>query len=196
MVPTSRTRYGTSERPGPGVKRPRRIKINHSTAIMRVATAQATGVPSNRFAVIVNPHSTTPEPAPTAAQRTFRRPGTLVAVYPYHAMIATAIPETTKKMSCIDHDTTHISVSGDPAATAAMSVPGPIEPQGPIISPNSVSSAARYGVKPKDNSSGSPMRTETPKPVTVSKNGTTPCAIRSADATPGPPAESQPARRR
>src|SRR5699024_12200547 len=76
-----------------------------------------------------------------------------------------------------------LSVSGAPAASAAMSVPGPIEPQGPIIRPNSVSSAARYGVKPKDNSSGSPMRTETPKPVTVSKNGTTPCAIRSEEHT-------------
>src|SRR5699024_3304350 len=196
MVPTSRTRYGTSERPGPGVKRPRRIKINHSTAIMSVATAPATGVPSNRFAVIVNPHSTTPEPAPTAAQNTFRRPGMLVAVYPFPAMMATAIPETTKGMRFIHPDTKPISVSGAPAASAAMSVPGPVEPQGPIIRPNSVSSAARYGVKPKDNSSGSPMRTETPKPRTDYNSGTTPCAIRSADATPGAPAESQPASRR
>src|SRR5699024_7074421 len=93
-------------------------------------------------------------------------------------------------------ETNPISVSDELAASAAISVHGPMDPHGPIISPSRVSSAAREGVKPKDNSSGNPMSTETPNPVTVSRNGTTPWVINMAEATVGPSADSQPASRR
>src|SRR5699024_10452350 len=99
-------------------------------------------------------------------------------------------------MRFIHPETNPISVSDELAASAAISVPGPMDPHGPIISPSRVSSAAREGVKPKDNSSGNPMSTETPNPVTVSRNGTTPWVINMAEATVGPSADSQPASRR
>src|SRR5699024_3909641 len=107
-----------------------------------------------------------------------------------------AIAETIKGMRFIHPETNPISVSDELAAWAAISVPGPMDPHGPIISPSRVSNAARDGVNIKDNSRGNPMSTETPNPVTVSRNGTTPWVINMAEATVGPSADSQPASRR
>src|SRR5699024_7539527 len=115
-----------------------------------------------------------PEPAPTPAQPTRWLRDNLWSINPLPARIDTAMPEAINGRRFHHPENRPISVNDAPAASAAINVPGPIEPHGPIISPNNVSKAARYGVNPNDSKSGSPISSGIPKPVTVSRNGTTP----------------------
>ena len=78
---------------------------------------------------------------------------------------------------------------------AATSVPGPMEPQGTAQRPSRPMSTTLRGGRPKCASSGMPMVTPTPKPVTDSANGVMPCTTSSTAPVPLPAlASSQSAR--
>ena len=71
IVPNIRIRYGTKERPGPGVRFPRRMYSSHITDMIMVETAPATGVPNSRLASIVKPQRMSPDAMAMPAQPIF-----------------------------------------------------------------------------------------------------------------------------
>ena len=69
---------------------------------------------------------------------------------------------------------------------AAISVPGPIEPQGTAHSPNNPMTATLRADSPQCTSKGMPMVMPMPNPVSDSANGVTPCTTSSTAPTPLP----------
>ena len=153
----------------------------------RAPSTPARGVPTREFAPHTPNHRAAPEPRPATTRR---------VVVGSSSRITAATPETRKTTPLTAAQATPRAVRSRSFMRAAMRVPGPSEPQGTATSPSIDRTAARNGSRPRCSSSGTPTMTPTPKPVTDSANGTTPCTTSSTAAVGEATIEvSQPAMR-
>lgn len=196
-VPAMSVTYGTTSRPGPGVSRPRRITSSQATVSTNVPTAPAGAVPTERLAPRISAHWAAPESRPTASHGTVRA-GSPSPRMPWapRSRSTVAAPATRDAGRLNSAAVTPTAWKSRSYSRAPMRVPGAMDPHGPMVRASTASSAERNAVNPRPSSSGTPTISETPNPVTVSRNGMIPCTISRAVARVGPlPAESHRARR-
>ena len=146
-VPAMSVRYGTTSRPGPGSSRPPRITSSQATVSTNVATAPAGAVPTTRFAPRISAHWATPESTATPSQGSVRAGPTSTRMPRAPRSSSTVATPATRQAGRLNTAAvTPISRKSRPNRRAPMSVPGAMDPHGPMVSARTEISADRNAV--------------------------------------------------